>query len=293
MEKIHPCLWFDTQAEEAAQFYTSLFEKSKIKEISRYGESASSESGQPSGTVMVAEFELAGQNFMGLNGGPMFKFAPGVSLFVQCKNEKEIDALWAELSQGGTQLFELKKYPWAEKYGWCTDKFGLPWQLIIADGKTKIAPCLLFTQKLFGQGQEAIQFYTSVFKNSKVESMHLDPETGTVMHGAFSLDGVDFVLMEGKGDHKKAEINHSISFMIDCKDQKELDYYWDTLSAGGATEPCGWLKDKYGVSWQVIPEIFGEMMRKADAVTAERIMGTLMKMSRIDIAALEKARDQK
>jgi len=116
MQKITPFLWYDTQAEEAAQFYVSLFDKSEIKDITRYGESGPG----PKGTVMSVTFRLAGQDFIALNGGPMFSFSPAVSFFVNCKTQKEIDALWDKLSNGGEE----------QQCGWVKDKFGLSWQIV-------------------------------------------------------------------------------------------------------------------------------------------------------------------
>jgi len=116
MQKITPFLWFDSQAEEAMKFYTSIFKNSKVGLVSRYGAAGPG----PKGTVMSATFKLEGQEFMALNGGPLFKFSPAISLYVTCKTQKEVDQLWAKLSAGGKP----------ERCGWLTDKFGLSWQII-------------------------------------------------------------------------------------------------------------------------------------------------------------------
>jgi len=116
MQKITPFLWFDSQAEEAATFYTSLFKNSKITGISRYGEAGPG----PKGAVMMVNFELDGQSFMALNGGPVFKFTPAISLFVNCETQEEVDSLWEKLSAGGEK----------SRCGWLTDKYGLSWQII-------------------------------------------------------------------------------------------------------------------------------------------------------------------
>jgi predicted 3-demethylubiquinone-9 3-methyltransferase (glyoxalase superfamily) len=116
MQKITPFLWFDNQAEEAMKFYTSIFKNSKIGRVTRYGDAGPG----PKGTVMSATFELDGQEFMALNGGPLFKFSPAVSFYVNCKTQKEVDELWAKLSAGGK----------TDRCGWLTDKFGLSWQII-------------------------------------------------------------------------------------------------------------------------------------------------------------------
>ena len=120
MKKFITCLWFDGQAEEAAKFYTSIFKNSKIGAVSRYGEAAAKASGMPKGSAMTVSFTLNGQQFMGLNGGPMFKFTEAISFVVSCATQKELDYYWAKLSHGGQEV----------QCGWLKDKFGLSWQII-------------------------------------------------------------------------------------------------------------------------------------------------------------------
>lgn len=288
MNKINTCLWFDQQAEDAAKFYTSLFEPSRIGKIARYGESGAEVSGQKKGSVMTVDFQLENMQIMGLNGGPQFQFTPAISFLVWRKLEKEIEPLWKELSRGGSILFELQKYPWAEKYGWCTDRFGVPWQVMLLENKRKIAPSILFTGNLFGKGEEAIKFYTSVFKNSRIGDIHRDPQTSTVMFGEFFLEDQEFVLMEGTGKPAH-EISLATSFVVNCKDQKEVDYFWEKLSADRASEQCGWLKDKFGVSWQIVPEELNKLMSDADPVKVEKTMTAMLKMKKLDVAKLKEA----
>ena len=120
MQKINPCLWFDDKAEEAAKFYVSIFKNSKLGNITRYGEAGAEVSGRPKGSVMTATFEIAGQEFVALNGGPHFKFSEAISFMVKCETQKEIDEMWEKLSQGG------KEGP----CGWLKDKYGLSWQIV-------------------------------------------------------------------------------------------------------------------------------------------------------------------
>lgn len=123
MQKITPFLWFDDQAEEAASFYTSIFKNSRIVHIARYGEAGAEVSGRPKGTVMTVAFELDGQEFVALNGGPLFTFSPAISFVVNCETQKEIDELWEKLSEGGA----------TEQCGWLRDRFGVSWQIVPAD----------------------------------------------------------------------------------------------------------------------------------------------------------------
>jgi predicted 3-demethylubiquinone-9 3-methyltransferase (glyoxalase superfamily) len=120
MQQITPFLWFDTQAEEAVKFYTSLFKKSRIGKVLRYNEAGARASGRPPGSVMTIEFSLAGQDFVALNGGPIYKFSEAVSFVVNCDTQTELDRLWKKLSAGGQEL----------QCGWLTDKFGLTWQIV-------------------------------------------------------------------------------------------------------------------------------------------------------------------
>ena len=123
MQKLVPCLWFDHQAEEAAQFYTSIFKNSRITGIARYGEAGSKASGQPKGSVMTVTFELEGQPFVGLNGGPRFQFTPAISFVANCETQAELDELWGRLGEGGE----------IEQCGWLRDRFGISWQIVPAN----------------------------------------------------------------------------------------------------------------------------------------------------------------
>ena len=120
MQKITPCLWFNNQAEDAAKFYASIFKNSKIGDMTRYGEAGAKVSGRPKGSVMTVTFEIQGQEFVALNGGPHFTFSEAISLMVRCETQKEIDEMWEKLSQGGEK----------GQCGWLKDKYGLPWQIV-------------------------------------------------------------------------------------------------------------------------------------------------------------------
>jgi predicted 3-demethylubiquinone-9 3-methyltransferase (glyoxalase superfamily) len=122
MQKITPCLWFDSNAEEAVNFYTGVFKNSKIGKVSRYGEAGHEIHGKPAGTVLTIEFELNGQTFTALNGGPLFKFNEAVSFQVGCESQEEVDYYWGELSAGGD--------PKAQQCGWLKDKYGVSWQIV-------------------------------------------------------------------------------------------------------------------------------------------------------------------
>ena len=288
MQKINPCLWFDNEALEAAKFYSSVFENSKIGRIMHYGASSAEASGQEEGSILTVEFELEGQRIIGLNGGPAFDFTPALSFFVWCESEEEIDDLWKKLSKCGVVRMELKKYPWSEKYGWTADSYGVEWQLMLQKHKQKIAPAFLFVQELYGKGEEAVNFYTSIFEGSKIESLILDEEGKFILHSIFTLAGQSFVLMEGKEQHDY-NFTSAFSLIVNCKDQKEVDQYWDKLSAGGSTEQCGWIKDKYGVSWQIVPTALVDMLNDPDPIKSEKVMSALLEMKKFDVDSLRRA----
>jgi predicted 3-demethylubiquinone-9 3-methyltransferase (glyoxalase superfamily) len=292
---IYPCLWFDNQAEEAAKFYTSIFKNSGIGTISRYGKEGFEFHHQPEGTVMVATFKLNGKKFMGLNGGPVFKINPSISFFVTCGSINETNELWGKLIDGGKALMAIDKYPWSERYGWLQDKFGLTWQLSVvtsAGTNHQLTPSLLFTGNQFGRAEEAINFYASVFDKSPAPMlMHYPKEdkknAGKVMYSEFKLNQHDFIAMDGPGVHEYS-FNEAVSFVVDCETQKEIDHYWDKLTADGGQESmCGWLKDKFGVSWQIVPAILGKLM--SDPERSQRVMHAFLKMKKFDIKKLEEA----
>jgi len=276
---LHPCIWYDGNAKAAAEFYCSLFPNSKIT----------------ADTPMVVNFELHGQKFMGLNGGPMFKVNPSVSFMVTCESDDEINELWKQLSEDGMIMMALDKYDWSERYGFLQDKFGLSWQLFkgkYSDVNQKITPTFLFVGNNYGRAEAAVKYYTEVFPASSINGILLYQENegaqvaGKVKHSQFILDGKVFMAMDGFGDHKFA-FNEAISFVAECKDQKEIDYFWDTLTSNGGKESrCGWLVDKFGISWQIIPKNIGQLMSIPGK--GQKVMQALLQMNKLDIAALEK-----
>lgn len=276
--QIHPCLWFDGQAKAAAELYCSLFKESKITVD----------------TPMVVNFELEGIKFMGLNGGPMFKINPSISIFVTCTSNEEIENLATKLNEGGSFLMALGTYPWSEKYAWVKDKFGMTWQLMldekVANGN-RIHPSFLFSDKQFGKAKQAIQLYTSLFPNSKIhhQELYQDDESqakGNLKFGHFTLNEAFFSAMDGPGNHEFS-FNEAVSLVVECETQQEIDLYWNTLTTRGEEIRCGWLKDEFGVSWQIIPSVLGKLM--SDPQRAQRVMDAVMQMKKIDIETLENA----
>lgn len=307
--KIIPHLWYDKEAKEAAEFYCSVFPDSTITNITTLHDT-------PSGDCDVVSFRLSGQPFIAISAGPYFKFNPSISFILNFdpsrdKNaRKNLDAMWEKLLNGGTILMELDRYPFSERYGWLQDKYGLSWQLILSnpDGEERpfIVPSLMFIGDVCGKAEEAINFYLSVFKNTKrgliarypkgmparttedVQSSGEPDKEGAIMFSDFMIEDQWFAAMDSAREHTFA-FNEAISLMISCNDQKEIDYYWDKLTAVPEAEQCGWLKDTYGVSWQVHPAIMDEMMRQGTREQIDRLTNAFLPMKKFDIAKLKNA----
>lgn len=293
MQKIFPFLWFNNQAEEAVNLYTSVFKNSSVGEIMRYPEGTPGVPGQ----VMTVNFKLAGQEFSALNGGPEFNFTPATSFFVSCETEEEVDNLWRAMSEGGAVLMEFGEYPFSKKFGWLNDRFGVSWQISLAGTPQKITPFLMFVGDQHGRAEEAINYYTRLFKNSTIEHIQrygpeaaaMGEKEGTVMLAQFALDGVAFMAMDSAQDHRFT-FTEAVSFFVRCEDQAEVDHFWNNLTSGGGEESqCGWLKDKFGVSWQIVPNVLFDLMNDPDPEKAGKVTQAMLKMQKIDIGGLKQA----
>ncbi|MBD0285901.1 MAG: VOC family protein [Flavisolibacter sp.] len=276
--QIYPCLWFDGNAKEAAAFYCSVFSNTRIT----------------ADTPLVVTFESEGQKFMCLNGGPMFQPNPSISFFDLFEKVEEVEQAWEKLSKEGRVLMPLDKYDWSEKYGWVQDRFGISWQLSYgkwSDVGQKFTPMLMFTGAQSGKAEEAIRFYTSVFNPSSVVGIlkygAQDGDTeGLVKHAQFKIRDYVMMAMDSSMAHG-FEFNEGISLVVECTTQPEIDMYWDRLTEGGEESMCGWLKDKYGVSWQIVPSVLGSLM--TDKERAPRVTKAFMKMKKFNIEELENA----
>lgn len=289
-KKISTHLWYDKEAKEAAEFYASVFPDSKIKSVNTL-------SNTPSGNVEIVSAEICGQPFTLLSAGPLFKFNPSISFFVACDTKEEIDAIWEKLILGGKALMDLGEYPFSPRYGWVADKYGLSWQIMFMNGQKatqKLIPALTFVGKIYGKLEEAINFYTSVFHNSKInytmryEKGEEPDNEGNIKHAGFILETQQFSAMESAREHNFA-FNEAISFMVSCENQEEIDYYWEKLSAVPEAEQCGWLKDKYGLSWQIVPTAMNELMGSGDKEKMDRVTQAFLKMKKFDLAKLQAA----
>ena len=296
VQKIAPFFWHDGTAEEAAQFHTQLF-GGTITEISHYPDAGCDIHGQQAGQVMVASYDILSYRLHGINAGPIFKPSPALSLVVQIEDRSEIERIWAGLSEGGTIMMPLDSYDWSGLYGWCNDRFGISWQITLpfgSDTDRPVTPMMMFTGSVAGRAKEALSFYAQTFPGSTIELTNDYPEgsnepAGSINHGRATIAGTGLMAMDSAMDHKFG-FDEGGSLTIACENQDEINYYWDKLVEGGGEHgPCGWLKDRFGFSWQVVSNELIAMYLVEDRDYAARAMQAMMQMSKIDIAAIKAA----
>lgn len=281
---IFPCLWFNGDGKEAADFYCETF-GGKIT----------------TDTPVVLNIELFGQKLMLLDAGPQFEKNASISFMVLCDTEEEVQKYWKNLTENGIVLMELGEYPWSKKYGWVRDRFGVTWQVYLGRNQDdqKLIPSLMFIHQNNGKAQKSMEFYTSIFPNSKIGGVlkygdgvgnetHEIPEN--VQHAQFEIDGYTFFCMDNSHDHE-FDFSEGISIVVMTDDQIETDHLWNSLMAnGGRASMCGWLKDQFGLSWQIIPKRLLELMNDFDNPgKAQKVMQAMMTMQKIEISDLENA----
>ncbi len=272
---LYPCLWFNGQGRAAYDLYASVFPGCRLDQES----------------PMVLQFTLLGKKVMALNGGPQFSINPSISFFVNCNGETETRRVWEALSEGAEEMMPLGTYPWSPSYGWLKDRYGMTWQVMVADEATpapQLRPCLLFTGRFFGRAAAAMEHYVSVFPDSAkgflTDYPEGDPHAGKLMYGECSLNGYDLIFMDGPGEHG-FEFSEGVSLVVACDTQAEIDHCWNRLLEGGGVEQsCGWLKDAFGVSWQIIPAQLGVWMQ--DPVKGPEVMNAFLQMKKFDLEAL-------
>lgn len=277
---IFPCLWCNGDAKESAEFYCQVF-GGKITVD----------------TPVVINIDLFGQKVMLLNGGPQFEKNPSISFLINCASEEDVQHYWDKLSDGGTALMALDSYPWSKKYGWIKDKYGATWQLYFGEmQEQRLVPTLMFMHQNNGKAMEAMEFYTNTFPDSKIEGILKYKDGGengenpeNVQHAQFIINNYTLSCMDSSFDHK-FDFNEGISLVMMTNDQKETDHLWNTLISGGGRESmCGWLKDQYGVSWQIVPKRLIELMNDTDPAKSQKVVQAMLKMQKIIISDLEAA----
>jgi len=296
---ITPHLWFDNEAREAARLYASVFPNSAVDHVVTIRDT-------PSGDWDVVYFHLNGRPFVAISAGPHFRFNPSISFLVNFDPGRDsearphLDETWARLAEGGQALMPLDAYPFSPRFGWVQDRYGLSWQLILSDprgdARPFLAPALMFTGEVCGRAEEAGEFYRRVFADSEPGRLvryaaGMEPNReGTLMYSDFRLGDMWFAAMDNAFPHGFG-FNEAISFAMNCRDQAEIDHYWEQLSAAPEAEACGWLKDRFGVSWQVVPAELNAMMCCGDQSKVDRVTQALLGMKKLDLARLRAAFD--
>ncbi len=271
---IYTCMWFNAEAKEATTFYSTIFHNFALHSQNDF----------------VSSFEMGGNKFMAMNGGPMYKMTPAMSYFVYCGGNSEIERIYSLLIKGGMVIMPLDKYDWSSKYAWVQDKFGVNWQLDIdpVNSSQKIVPCLLFVNQKNTLVNEAVNFYTAIIKNSSTimqapyHSSANMPQ-GSILFAQYKLNGVIFNTMSSTMHHDY-DFTPANSIVIECKTQEEIDYYWEKLGEGGSHSRCGWLTDRYGVSWQVIPDFLSRLT--SDPAKAPAVIKAFSQMTKFEIEPL-------
>ena len=283
MSTITPFIWFNGNAQEAMDLYISAFPDAKMISQSPF----------------ISKISLMGQELQIMNYETKAILNPSISFFVNFKTAEEVENLYRKLKDGCKELMPLSQYPFSKKYVWLQDEFGVSWQISQSDNidKNFINPSFLFHGDNAGKAQKAIDLYTSIFAQSKVEFISKYGENALdkaeyINYSLFQLQNQQFGVMDSSFDHL-FEFNEAISFLISVDIQKDVDYYWDKLiEGGGKAVQCGWLEDKFGISWQVVPVQLMKLMGDSDQVKSERVRQAMFKMIKIDIAGLEAAYNQ-
>lgn len=295
---IVPHLWFAKEAKEAAEFYCTVFPNSRVNSSRVIKDT-------PSGDCDVVSFSLSGISFQAISAGPYFEMNPSVSFIVNydpasdSSAKENLSKAWEKLTDGGKILMPLNEYPFSKYYGWVEDRYGVSWQLMLTDPEGEprpfIIPTLLFVTDEGKTAEEATDFYLSIFKESKRGTLvhyptGMEPnKEGAVMFTDFQIGKLWFAAMDGVTAMHNFKFNEAVSFIIYCETQDEIDYYWDKLSASPEAEQCGWLKDKYGLSWQVVPARMDEMMETGTPEQIVRVTQAFLAMKKFNLADLEAA----
>lgn len=277
---IFPCLLYDGNAKQSADFYCRVFDGKIL-----------------TATPDVIYIEVFGQSLMLLNGPGIEKNA-SVSFLIQCETLDEVHRYWNWFLNKGTVIMPLDSYPWSTTYGWIQDHYGTSWQVILNEKPTeqKIVPTFMFVHQNNGQAMEAMTFYTKIFPNSSIENIqaykngsegHEIPDN--IQHAHFIINDYHLFCMDSSYDYQ-FDFNEGISMAVITKDQEETDYLWNALISDGGNEgACGWLKDKYGFSWQIAPQRLIQLIDDPDKEKAHKVMQAMMKMKKIILKDIEEA----
>lgn len=296
MQTITPNLWFAGDAAEGAELYASTFPNARVVSTSYYPDEGLPDFQREfAGKPLTVSVEIDGFRIQLINAGASYRPNPSLSFMVNFDPSSDpdarerIDDVWAKLADGGRVLMPLGEYPFSVRYGWVEDRFGVNWQLILTDptGEPRpfVMPAFLFSGDAQDRAREAVDYYTSVLPDSRLGSLVEYPQqsgpaaAGAVMFADFTLAGQWFVAMDSAAEMSEG-FTPGYSLSVECADQDEIDRLWDALSSVPEAEQCGWCVDRFGVSWQVVPERMDELMEAPGAFQA------MLEMKKLVIADL-------
>lgn len=293
MQTIVPHIWINRVADDAADFYLAALPDTAVVGRQTYPtEGLLDFQEEFAGQTLVVELEIAGYRMALINAGDEFAPTPAISFFLNFDPSERDDAhgeltrTWERLIEGGNVLMELGEYPFSPHYGWVRDRYGVSWQLMLTnpDGEPRpfVIPDLMFCGPAQNQAQEAVDLYLSVFPDAALGNrVHYDEAQGPV-----TTDSVIFSDFQIRGEWLSAmdsaveqpfTFSPGVSLLFNARGQEEIDHLWNALSAVPAAEQCGWLQDRYGVSWQIVPDNLAELLERPGAY------GRFMGMKRIVI----------
>lgn len=268
---IYPCLWIEKNAGHVLEYYVDIFDNSAI--------SLSND--------MLSMGKLEGLKFLILNGNTNASPNATLSLMVVTDDKEKITRYYEALKKGGNEMMPLNKYEWSEWYGWVVDKYGISWQLYTSKDpvNTKITPTIMYCNTQQGKCLEAQEMFKSIFTNYQSDGVLLyeeGPMKGMVNHTQFHLNNNMLMAMDS-GVEQNFDFNESASLVVECRNQEAIDYYWNSfIEKGGSPSKCGWLKDAFGFSWQIIPYNFDELL--FNSKNFNKSLENMLKMDKIIIA---------
>lgn len=271
MQRIVPTIWFDRNADEAAEFYASVFPSTLVDARVTYPTEGLPEfQADRAGETLSVDVVIDGYRLTLLNGGPEFGPTPAISFFVNCDPSLmadargELDRLWERLTDGGIVLMPLDSYDFSGHYGWVADRYGVNWQLMLTDPTGEPRPFIIPNLMYQGLARQAVDDYAALFPGAQLGTRVTYPDSDQIVFSEFQLYGEWLTAMDSAVE-QPFTFTPGLSLMVNARGQKEIDRLWNGLSAVDAAEQCGWLQDRYGVSWQIVPDTMAELMERPGA----------------------------
>ncbi len=282
-----PCLWYASDAQTAFALYVEALPGAELTMDNGFMCELGFGQGDES-----ADDAPGGSRIAGMNGGPAYRPNQSLSIYAELSSAAEVEHAFAKLTSSlkATVLMPLDAYFWSDRYAWVADAWGVHWQLSYVPGAAPtLSPALLFAGKAYGRASEAVTLYGSLFRDSETLAVaHYPdgPDAGKVMHAQQRLGDGKLILLDSSAAAREADFTEGGSLMLFCDTQAEIDHYWNGLTAGGGSAGrCGWCKDRFGVSWQIVPRGLGGWL--SNPATARKTGEALQAMSKLVIAELE------